>query len=75
MLEQFICSRSFFFRVKDIKVVNKGMCSDHTAIITTFKITSIKFKVTQRIVSQNNWKIIGYHKIKMRYLAIDYPCQ
>ena len=44
-LDNFICSRPFFCRVKDCKWVNIGMRSDHTAILTSFKLTAIKFKV------------------------------
>ena len=36
---------------------------DHTAILTTFKIIAIKFKVTEKIVAQTNWKLIGYQNI------------
>ena len=34
------------------------MRSNHTAILT-----AIKFKVTEKIVSQTNWKLIRYHNI------------
>ena len=34
------------------------MRSNHTAILT-----AIKFKVTEKIVLQTNWKLIGYHNI------------
>ena len=42
--------------------MNIGMCSIHTDIQNTFKITAIKFKVTEKIVTKIHWKIIGYHK-------------
>ena len=38
------------------------MYSDHTDILITFKSTAIKFKVIDKIVTHNNWNIIGYHK-------------
>ena len=38
------------------------MCRDHTAIYTTFKLKAIKFKVTEKIVTYIEWKIIGNHK-------------
>ena len=38
------------------------MRSDHTAVQTTFKITDIKFKVIEKILTYIGWKIIGYHK-------------
>ena len=62
MLDTFICSRSFFRRVKDCKVVNIGMRSDHAAVQTTFKITAIKFKVIEKVVTQINWELIGYNE-------------
>ena len=37
------------------------MRSNHTAILTTFKITAIKFKVTEKIVEKTDWKLMGYH--------------
>ena len=63
MLDKFNCSRPLLPLVKDFKAFNIGMCSDHIFILTTFKITAIKFKVTEKIVAQNDWKLIGYHKM------------
>ena len=51
ILNNFICSRPFFRQVKYCKVVNIVMCSYHTAILTIFKITAIKFKVTEKVVA------------------------
>ena len=45
MLDNFICSESFFKCVRDCKVSNIGVRSDHLAVIVSFKITAIKFKV------------------------------
>ena len=39
------------------------MHSDHTAILTIFKIIDIKFKVNGKLVSQIEWKLIGYPKL------------
>ena len=39
------------------------MSSNHTAILTSFKITAIKFKVNEKVVAHIDWKIIGYHKL------------
>ena len=39
------------------------MRSDHIAILTSFKITAIKSKVTEKVVAQIEKKIIGYHKL------------
>ena len=63
MLDNFICSQPFFRKVKYCKVVNIGMHSNHTAILTTFKIIAIEFKLTEKKVAQNNWKLIGYHNM------------
>ena len=63
MLDNFIYSQPFFLPVIYYKVVNIGMCSNHTAILTNFKITAIKIKVTDKIVAQTDWKLIGYHKM------------
>ena len=38
------------------------MRSDHTATLTNFKITEIKFKATKKILAHTDWKLIGYHK-------------
>ena len=38
------------------------MRSNHTSIPTTFRITAIKFKLTEKIVAQTDWKLIRYHK-------------
>ena len=62
MLDNFICSQPFFRKVKYCKVVNIGMHINHIAILTTLKITAIKSKVTDNIVAQTEWKLIGYHK-------------
>ena len=40
------------------------MCSNHTDILTILKTTAINFKATDKIVSQTNWKLIGYHNLK-----------
>ena len=39
------------------------MRSDHTEILTSFKLTSIKFKVNEKIAAHIDWKLIGYHKL------------
>ena len=62
-LDNFICSRPLFRQVKYCKVVNIGMRSDHTSILTSFKITAIKFKVKEKLVAHINLKLIGYHKM------------
>ena len=38
------------------------MRSDHTSILTNFKITAIKFKVYEKVIEHIDWKLIGYHK-------------
>ena len=39
------------------------MRSDHTAILSTFKITAIKFKVTEKVLAYTDWELIGYHNL------------
>ena len=39
------------------------MRSDHTAILTSFKITAIKLKVNEKMAAHIDWKLIGYHKL------------
>ena len=63
MLDNFICSQTFFHWAKDWKLVNIGMSSNHTSILNTFKTTAIRFKVPENIVAQTNCKLIGYHKL------------
>ena len=63
MLDNFIFSWPFFHQVKDCKVVNIGMRSDHTAILTSLKLIAIKFKANEKIVAHIDWKLIGYHKL------------
>ena len=59
MLEKFICSDSFFKRVRDCKVSNIGVRSDHSEVIVSFKITAIKFKVKEKINKIIDWKKIN----------------
>ena len=63
MLDNFILSLPFFRRVKYCKVVDIGMRSNHTEILTSFKLTAIKFKVNEKLVTHIYWKLIGYHKL------------
>ena len=39
------------------------MRSYHTAILTNFKLTAIKFKVNEKIVAHIDWKLIEYHNM------------
>ena len=59
MLNNFICSESFFKRVRDCKVKNIGVRSDHSAVIVSFRITAIKFKVKEKIKKIIDWKKIN----------------
>ena len=68
LLDNFILSQSFFCQVKYCKVVNIGMDSDHTAILTSFKPTAIKFKFNEKIAAHIDWKLIGYHKLTNKLL-------
>ena len=59
MLDNFICSESFFKRMGGCKVSNLGVRSDHLAVIVSFRITSIKFKVKEKINKVIDWKKIN----------------
>ena len=50
---------SFFKRVCDCKVSNIGVRSDHSAVIVSFIITAIKFKVKGKINKIIEWKKIN----------------
>ena len=39
------------------------MCGEHTAILTSFKLTAIIFKVNEKLVAHIDWKLIGYHNL------------
>ena len=39
------------------------MRGNYTAILTTFKTIAIKSKDIEKILAQNDWKIIGHHKM------------
>ena len=44
MLDNFAWCNQLFKRISDCKVTKLGLGSDHTAIVTTFRLTYIKFK-------------------------------
>ena len=66
MIDNFIFSQKFFCRVKDCRVVNIGIHNDHTAILTSFKITSIKSNMNEKVVAYINSKLIGYKNLTNR---------
>ena len=43
MLDNFICCDNLFKQISDCKVTRSGVRSDHTAIMTKFRLTSITF--------------------------------
>ena len=43
MLDNFLCCDQLSKRISDYKVTKLGVRSDHTAIVTKFRFTSIKF--------------------------------
>ena len=53
ILDNFICSESFLKRVRDCKVSNIGVRSDHSTVIVSFKITAIKLKVKEKNKQDN----------------------
>ena len=39
------------------------MYSNHTEILTSFKLTEIKFKVNEKVLAHIDWKLIGCHNL------------
>ena len=39
------------------------MRSNPTAILTSFKLTAIKFKANEKVVAHIDWKLIGHHEM------------
>ena len=69
MLDNFICSESLFKRVRDCKVSNMGVRSDHSAVMVCFKITVIKFKAKEKINKMIDWKkITGMLKLTLNLI-------
>ena len=58
MLENFICCDQLFKRISNCKVKKFGVRSDHTAIITKFRLTLIKFNNEQQQSPVINWERI-----------------
>ena len=56
MLDNFLCCDQLFKRISDCKVTKFGVRIDHTAIITKFRLTSIKFNNEQQQSSVIDWK-------------------
>ena len=59
MLDNFICPESFLKLVRNCKVSNIGVRSDHSSVIVCFKITVIKLKVNEKINRIIDWKKIN----------------
>ena len=58
MLDNFVCCDQFFKRISDCKVTKLGVRSDHSAIISKFRLTSIKFNNEQRQSTVIDWEQI-----------------
>ena len=58
MLENFVCYDQLFKRISDCKVTKLGVRSDHTAIVTNFRLTSIKFNNKQQESTVIDWEKI-----------------
>ena len=60
MLDNFICCDNLFKRISDCKFTQSGVRSNHTAIVTKFRLTFIKF--------HNNWNkattVVDWEKIR-----------
>ena len=55
MLDNFICFDQLFKIISDCKVTKLGVRSDHTAIITKLRLTSIKFNNKQQQSTVIDW--------------------
>ena len=58
MLYNFVCYDQRFKSISDCKITKIGVRSDHTAIITKFILTSIKFKNEQQEYTVIDWENI-----------------
>ena len=58
MLDNFVYYKQLFENISDCKVTKSGVRSDHTAIVTKFILTSIKF-----INEQQESTVIDWEKI------------
>ena len=58
MLDNFIFYDQLSKRISDCKVTTFGVRSDHTAIVTKFRLTSIKFKNEQQQSTVIDWERI-----------------
>ena len=58
MLDNFICCDQLFRRISNCKVAKFWVRSDHTAIVTKFRLTSIKFNNEQQKSTVIDWEII-----------------
>ena len=62
MLDNFMCCDNLFKRISDCKVTRSGVRSDHTAIVTKFRLTSIKFNNTHDEPTVIDWEKIRTDK-------------
>ena len=62
MLDNFVCCDNLFKRISEYKVNRSGVRSDHTAIVTKFRLTSIKFNNTRDEPTVIDWEKIRTDK-------------
>ena len=55
MLDNFVCCDQLFKRISDCKVTKLGVRSDHTVIVTKFRLTYIKFNNDQQESTVIDW--------------------
>ena len=55
MLDNFVCCDQLFKKISGYKVTKLGVRSDHTAIVITFRLTSIKFNNDQQYSTVIDW--------------------
>ena len=58
MLDSFVCCDQFFKRISDCKVTKSGVRSNHSSIMTKFRLISIKFNNKPQQHTVINWERI-----------------
>ena len=58
MLDNFVCCDQLFKMISDCKVTKLGVRSDHTAIVTKFRLISIKFNNEKQQSTVIDWENI-----------------
>ena len=70
MLDNFVCCDQLFKSISDCKVTKLGVRSDHTAIVTKFRLTSIRFNNEQQESTVIDWEKIRTDEETKYFLMI-----